>query len=101
MVPETFRRRVAKRIKLARWRLGLTQTEAAEKIRMGTKYFMEVERGTHDIGIEVLFRVARGLKVSVADLVDLGDARVDLDALKLAPPKTGRKPTRPVKRRSR
>ena len=92
MSPETFRRKVARRIKVARWRLGLTQTEAAEKIRMGVKYFMEVERGTHDLGLEALFRIARGLKVSVADLVDLGDARVDLDALKLTPPKTGRPP---------
>jgi len=44
---------------------------------------MEVERGTHDSALKPSSASHRGLKVSVADLVDLGDARVDLDALKL------------------
>lgn len=102
MSPEAFRRRVAARIQRARWRLGWTQADAAHKVGLTFRYFAEVERGGRNPTLDVLFSIARGLKVKVADLVDVEPGpRVDLDALKLAPPKTGRKPTRSPKRASR
>ena len=100
MSPETFRRKVASRIQRARWRLGWTQVDAAFKIGLTFRYFAEVERARRNPTLEVLLSIARGLKVKVADLVDVEPgARLDLDALKLGPPPTGRKPTRTRARR--
>jgi transcriptional regulator with XRE-family HTH domain len=64
------------------------------------RYFAEVERAKRNPTLDVLFAIARGLKVHVADLVDVepGD-RLDLDSLKLLPPATGRKPTRVRRKR--
>ena len=99
--PETFRLRVAARIQRARWRLGWTQADAAHRVGLTFRYFAEVERGRRNPTLDVLFSIARGLKVRVADLVDVEPgARVDLDALKLSPPKTGRKPSRARRRSS-
>ena len=102
MSPAVFRRLVAARIQRARWRLGWTQADAAFKIGLTFRYFAEVERGRRNPTLDVLLSIARGLKVPVADLVDVEPGtRVDLDSLKLTPPKTGRKPTRPAKRSAR
>lgn len=102
MSPETFRKRVAARIKRARWRLGWTQADAAHRVGLTFRYFAEVERAGRNPTLDVLFSIANGLKVRVADLVDVEPGpRLDLDALKLSPPKTGRKPTRPPKRSGR
>ena len=95
MSPETFRKRVASRIQRARWRLGWTQADAAFKTGLTFRYFAEVERAKRNPTLDTLFAIARALKVKVADLVDVEPgARIDLDGLKLAPPKTGRKPSR-------
>jgi transcriptional regulator with XRE-family HTH domain len=97
--PEAFRKRVAGRIQRARWRLGWTQADAAHRIGVTFRYFAEVERGKRNPSLDVLLAVARGLRVKVADLVDVEPGPpLDLDALKLSPPPTGRKPTR-VKRK--
>jgi transcriptional regulator with XRE-family HTH domain len=91
--PETFRRRVAARIQKARWRLGWTQADTAHRVGLTFRYFAEVERAKRNPTLDVIFSIARGLKVRVADLVDVEPgARVDLDRLDLEPPKTGRKP---------
>jgi transcriptional regulator with XRE-family HTH domain len=83
-------------------RLGWTQADAAHHIGLTFRYFAEVERGHRNATLDVLFSIARGLKVRVADLVDVEPGpRLDLDAVKVAPLKTGRKPTRPVKRSTR
>jgi len=64
------------------------------------RYFAEVERARRNPTLDVLLSIARGLKVKVADLVDVEPgARVDLESLKLGPPKTGRKPTHARSRR--
>jgi transcriptional regulator with XRE-family HTH domain len=98
--PGTFRRKVAGRIQRARWRLGWTQADAAHEIGLTYRYFAEVERGRRNPTLDVLFSIATGLKVRVADLVDVQPGRnAELDRLELQPPKTGRKPTRtPVRR---
>jgi transcriptional regulator with XRE-family HTH domain len=93
--PETFRRKVAARIQKARWRLGWTQADAAHRVGLTFRYFAEIERAKRNPTLDVLLSIARGLKVRVADLVDVEPGpRVDLDLLKVSPPKTGRKPTR-------
>jgi transcriptional regulator with XRE-family HTH domain len=98
--PETFRRRVAARIQRARWRLGWTQADAAHRIGLTFRYFAEVERARRNPTLDVLLSIARGLKVKVADLVDVEPGpHVDLESLKLGPPKTGRKPTHARSRR--
>ena len=95
MSPETFRRKVAARIQKARWRLGWTQADAAHRVGLTFRYFAEIERAKRNPTLDVLLSIARGLKVRVADLVDVEPGpRVDLDLLKVSPPKTGRKPTR-------
>ena len=99
MNPETFRRRVASRVRMARWRLGLTQEEAAVQAGVTMRYLAEIERGRRNPTLGVLFDIARIMKVAVADFVDVGDApRVVLDELNLHPPPRGRKP-RPRLRR--
>jgi transcriptional regulator with XRE-family HTH domain len=93
--PEAFRKRVAARIQRARWRWGWTQADAAHRIGLTFRYFAEVERAGRNPTLDTLFAIARALKVKVADLVDVEPGpRLDLDGLKLAPPKTGRKPSR-------
>jgi transcriptional regulator with XRE-family HTH domain len=93
--PTTFRRRVAARIRKARWRLGWTQADAAFRIGLTFRYFHEVERGHRNPSLDTLLAIARALKVKVADLVDVEPGpRLDLDALDVNPPKTGRKRTR-------
>lgn len=67
---------------------------------MTFRYFAEIERGRRNPTLDVLFRIAKKLQVRVADLVDVDPGpRIDLDAMKLSPPKTGRKPTREPRRR--
>ena len=101
MSPKTFRRRVAARIKKARWRLGWTQADAAFRVGLTFRYFAEVERGRRNPSLDTLLAIARALKIKVADLVDVEPGpRVDLERLKANPPKTGRKPTRPSPRKT-
>lgn len=100
--PETFRKRVAARIQRARWHLGMTQADAAFRVGLTFRYFAEVERARRNPTLDVLFAIARGLKVRVADLVDVEPGpRVDLDRLDVKAPKTGRKRTKPAKRVAR
>jgi transcriptional regulator with XRE-family HTH domain len=94
VTPAVFRRRVAARIQRARWRLGWTQADAAFRIGLTFRYFAEIERARRNPTLDVLLSIARGLRVRVADLVDVEPGPgVDLDGLKLEPPKTGRKAT--------
>ena len=102
MRSDTFRRRVAARIQRARWRQGITQADAAFRIGLTFRYFAEVERARRNPTLDTLLAIATALKVRVADLVDVepGEA-IDLDALDLAPPPTGRKRTSGAPRRGR
>ena len=93
MSPETLRKKVASRVRRARWRLGLTQEEAAVRAGVTMRYLAEIERGRRNPTLGVLYEIARVMKVALADFVDVGDApRVALDALDLHPPPRGRKP---------
>lgn len=94
MSPATFRKRVAARIRKARWRLGWTQADAAFRIGITFRYFSEVERGKRNPSLDTLLAIARALKVKVVDLVDVEPGpRLDLEALDVSAPRTGRKPS--------
>lgn len=73
----------------------MTQADAAFRIGLTFRYFAEVERARRNPTLDTLLAIATALKVRVADLVDVepGEA-LDLDALNLAPPPTGRKQTK-------
>jgi transcriptional regulator with XRE-family HTH domain len=91
--PEIFLRKAATRLRKARWRLGLTQEEAAIRARVTARYYAEIERGRKSPTVLTLFEIAQAMKIAMADLVDVGDApRVALDELDLQPPARGRKP---------
>ncbi len=100
VTPTTFHRRVADRVRKARWRLGLTQEDAAVRTGLSARYFAEVERGLRNPSIGTLFSIAHALKVRVADLVDAEPgARIDLDAPEVKAPPLGRKPRAKAARR--
>lgn len=92
VTPTAFRRAVARRIRTARWRLGLTQEDAAVAAKLSARYFAEVERGIRNPTLDTLFTVAKALKVTVTDLVDVDPShRVDLN-IDVKPIPAGRKP---------
>jgi transcriptional regulator with XRE-family HTH domain len=90
-----FLRQVARNLKVARHRQGLT-LEAATKGRGEYRYLWELEKAARNPTLEKLFRLARRYGVSVADLVNVpgGEPSVDLGAEDPEPPKRGRKPSR-------
>ncbi len=93
MSPEAFLRKMSVRLRKARWRLGLTQEDAAIRSKTTPRYYAEIERGRGNATILTLFEIARALKVTLADLVDVeGAPRVALDDLDVQPPPRGRKP---------
>lgn len=95
MRSETLRKRVGVRIQRARWRLGLTQADTAFRVGLTFRYYAEIERGRRNPTLDTLYAISKALKVRVADLVDVEPgAAIDLDALDLTPPPTGRKRTR-------
>lgn len=84
---------MAARLRKARWRLGLTQEDAALRSKTTPRYYAEIERGRGNATIITLFDIAHALKVTLADLVDVeGVPRVALDNLDVHPPPRGRKP---------
>ncbi len=91
--PETFLLKMGTRLQRARWRLGLTQEEAAVRSKVTPRYYAEIERGRGNATILTFFEIAHALKVTLADLVEVeGAPRVALDNLDVHAPPRGRKP---------
>lgn len=63
-------RRVLIRIRALRRDRGFSQAMLATKAGLSREYVARLEAGRHDPTITVLTRIAKALKVSVADLVD-------------------------------
>jgi transcriptional regulator with XRE-family HTH domain len=61
--------RIGKRIKLERDRRGLSQHELAAKAAISRGYLARLETGRHDPTVGVVERLARALRVKVADLL--------------------------------
>ncbi|MCP5519238.1 MAG: helix-turn-helix transcriptional regulator [Verrucomicrobiales bacterium] len=53
---------------------GLTQETLAEKAEIDRTYLSDVERGTRNIGIKNVVRLARALGISAAQLMEGVDA---------------------------
>jgi transcriptional regulator with XRE-family HTH domain len=64
-----YRRTVGQQIRAYRKEAGLTQEKLAEKAGLSYKYLGEVERGVVNVSLDSLMRLAKALKVKVADLV--------------------------------
>ena len=76
-------KRIGKRIKQCRERLGLSQEEFAEKTGLTANYISTVERGASGISLEALQRLCRLLGVS-ADRIIFGTDEPEAEALALA-----------------
>ena len=55
---------LGKRIRAARIKAGLTQSELAERADVSTKHISAIERGVYDTRVEMLYRIAMVLGVS-------------------------------------
>ncbi len=57
------------RLRQIRERKGLTQKALADKLHMSVPYLSNLERGKANVSLYTLRRLAKALKVKVADLV--------------------------------
>ena len=64
-----YRRTVGQQIRSYRKEAGLTQEQLAEKASLSYKYLGEVERGIVNVSLDSLMRIAKALRLKVADLV--------------------------------
>ena len=89
---------VGQNVRRARWLRGLTQEQVAAK-GFNYRFLQELERGMRNPSLRTLVELARALDVSVMDLVDVGEPRMNppLSKRKLTPPARGRKPSASVR----
>jgi transcriptional regulator with XRE-family HTH domain len=64
-----FRAILGAAIREQRKRLKLSQEKLAEKAELHPNYFGRVERGEENVSLAALRRIARALKIRVAELV--------------------------------
>lgn len=64
------RRILGEAIRHRRKLAAMIQDVLAEKADLSTKYLGEVERGTVNISVDALLRIAKSLRVRLRDLVD-------------------------------
>jgi transcriptional regulator with XRE-family HTH domain len=69
-VRHSHRQIVGQKIRARRKQAGLTQEKLAEKADLTYKYVGEVERGTVNISLDSLVRIAKALRVRLLDLTD-------------------------------
>ena len=62
-----YRRIVGQHIREYRKQAGLSQEKLAEKASLSYKYLGEVERGYVNVSLDSLMRIAKALKLKVAD----------------------------------
>ncbi|MFL5330257.1 MAG: helix-turn-helix domain-containing protein [Gemmataceae bacterium] len=63
-----IRERFGDAIRISREALGLTQEELAHKAKMHRSYLSDIERGSRNVSIINIERLAAGLSISLADL---------------------------------
>lgn len=68
IVAYPYRRIVGQQIRAHRKEAGLSQEQLAEKASLSYKYLGEVERGCVNVSLDSLMRIAKALKVKVAEL---------------------------------
>ncbi|MEG0823814.1 MAG: helix-turn-helix transcriptional regulator [Erysipelotrichaceae bacterium] len=62
--------RVGDLIKSKRILLGLTRAQAAKRSNLNEVYYRDVERGNRNLSLLSLEKIAKGLNLSVRDLLD-------------------------------
>ena len=62
--------KLGRRVRSFRTGLGLSQESLAERSGISTKYLSDLERGEANVSIQVLERVASGLKKTTIDLLN-------------------------------
>jgi len=65
----TMRKRFAMRLKQLRKQRELTQAALAKKMKFSVGYMARLEQGLHDPPLSTLAKLAKALKVSVAELL--------------------------------
>jgi transcriptional regulator with XRE-family HTH domain len=68
-VVSSHRRIVGQRIREYRKQARLSQEKLAEKASLSYKFLGEVERGTENVSLDSLVRIAKALKVDLGQLV--------------------------------
>jgi transcriptional regulator with XRE-family HTH domain len=63
-------KRLAMKLKQIRTRQGFNQTDLAKKVRVTQAYIAMLENGRENPTLNVLERLAKALKVTVAELVE-------------------------------
>jgi transcriptional regulator with XRE-family HTH domain len=64
------KRRVGENIRARRLELGITQEEAARRAGVHPVEYARAERGLRDLRVSTVVKLARGLDLSAADLLD-------------------------------
>jgi transcriptional regulator with XRE-family HTH domain len=68
-MPQDLLTRLGERIRKLRKKRGWTQVEMAEKVGIDRSFLADVERGKRNISILNVELIAKGLKVSLAQLL--------------------------------
>ena len=63
---------VGRRVKELRQERGLTQEEAARLSGFDYKYFQRIEYGEKNLSLTSLGKLAKALKVTIAEIVSIG-----------------------------
>lgn len=66
----TLQKRLGLAVRKQREALDLSQEAFADSIGMHRAYYSAIERGERNITLHTIYRVARGLKMRVSDLMD-------------------------------
>ncbi len=74
---QEFLKQLGQKFRYYRGLRSLTQEQLGEQACVCHKYLGEIERGNKNIGILVIFRLARALHISVADLVNYPEDQDD------------------------
>ena len=69
MSVQKHRQIVGDNIRTSRKQAGFSQEKLAEKADLHPTYISDVERGTENISLDALMRIAKALKVRLRDLV--------------------------------
>lgn len=64
------KRSLGSRIRSAREKRGISQRQLALMTGTSRSYLWKIEKGTADVGIDVLIRISRALDVRVGELID-------------------------------
>lgn len=65
----SYRRIVGQNIREFRKRAGLSQERLGEKAALSYKYVGEIERGSVNVSLDSLMRIAKALRVKIGDLL--------------------------------